>query len=816
MSCCTRRFFLACSLAWLLLVCAAHAQSLSSQTIAFLPISDRPVTSAPFQVVAIASSNLPVTLTVAGPATIDDRRLLTLAAPGQVTITATQPGNTQYAAATAQLSFNVTQAASAITWQPPTVITYGTPLTAAMLNATATATPMVSPASDAAVLSSQLGTSQLAPGAAIPYPATSTLFRYEGSTMEPSPYPIDGGGYIPTGSMPPLGIDYRVAFTCDCQQFEFVIQSRSSAYRVWVDGGYTSLDAVTPSDNYPTANYVLVQFPDKRQRQVKVALGGAPPFFGVVTTGADTISAPQVPVGERVIVFGDSWTAPTILQALLPPLQDGISGSGYGEFLGEFFNWDYWVSGVGGEGYTNPGTDANGATFPARLLTDVCPFTPKAVILMGSTNDGGSTEATTQAAVTTSLNELQNCLNGAPVYLYGPQQPAPPVSQALAAATPAYNFTHFVDMAAQNWIYGNPLSSDVGNAYLYLAGHPTPLGHNFLAEKIAYDLVTTYPALLPQPYSLMLPTPAAGTFTYSAAAGALLPPGSTTLSATFDPSDTINYAQQTQQATIVVNKASSTTILSPQTQNGVATVGVTVQPQIGGTPTGSVVVSENGAALATLSLSNGAASYSSSFLAPGAHALSFTYGGDTNFTGSNASTPLVVPIAPFDFTVTGTPSTLTIANGGQVSVSLLITPDSGTAANLQLACTGLPNNATCAFANGSTLAVSGSPVITNVIIQTRTTTTASNHPQAPGGRHEGGGIAICGVLGAGLLSLGRKRRHSLWTSCLAASTLLAFAIVSATGCGGQSKPQTYTVQMQLTDTASATITHASTVTLTIL
>jgi hypothetical protein len=65
--------------------------------------------------------------------------LLTVTGAGLVTVTASQAGDTRYAAATPIVqSFTVAKATLVITWATPAAIIYGTPLSATQLNATAT------------------------------------------------------------------------------------------------------------------------------------------------------------------------------------------------------------------------------------------------------------------------------------------------------------------------------------------------------------------------------------------------------------------------------------------------------------------------------------------------------------------------------------------------------------------------------------------------------------------------------------------------------------------------------------------------------
>jgi hypothetical protein len=84
----------------------------TSQTVTFPAVAPRVYGSAPFAVTASSSlgSGYPVTITVqSGPAVINGS-IVTITGAGTVNLLATQPGNAQYAAATATQSFQVTPA----------------------------------------------------------------------------------------------------------------------------------------------------------------------------------------------------------------------------------------------------------------------------------------------------------------------------------------------------------------------------------------------------------------------------------------------------------------------------------------------------------------------------------------------------------------------------------------------------------------------------------------------------------------------------------------------------------------------------------
>jgi hypothetical protein len=234
-------------LALLCLAAPPASWAQTSQTIRLYPVPPQVVGNAPFQIIALDTSGLPLTLTVSGPATIY-RRALTLTGPGTVTITATQAGNGSYAPATAQESFLVNPAQPVVAWTPPTTLVYGTPLDTTILTAVAEAVPMVNATADVSTLTSQLDISAVTGSSTPNTPDTDPDLRFEGSLMAPSPIPNDKSGLIEDGSVTPHSDSYRIEFTCNCQQFEWVMQSRQSTYRLWVDGQWTTSGEVSPDD----------------------------------------------------------------------------------------------------------------------------------------------------------------------------------------------------------------------------------------------------------------------------------------------------------------------------------------------------------------------------------------------------------------------------------------------------------------------------------------------------------------------------------------------------------------------------------------
>jgi hypothetical protein len=99
----------------------------SSQTITFAAPSSVAVGSAPFNLQATASSGLPVTFaSTTTPVCTVSGAIVSLVAPGTCSITATQPGNTSFAAAAPVVqSFIVTTGSQAITFAAPASVAAG-------------------------------------------------------------------------------------------------------------------------------------------------------------------------------------------------------------------------------------------------------------------------------------------------------------------------------------------------------------------------------------------------------------------------------------------------------------------------------------------------------------------------------------------------------------------------------------------------------------------------------------------------------------------------------------------------------------------
>src|SRR5262249_32450105 len=126
------------------------------------------------------------------------------------------------------------------------------------------------------------------------------------------------------------------------------------------------------------------------------------------------------------------------------------------------------------------------------------------------------------------------------------------------------------------------------------------------------------------------------TYTFTAAdAGVHAFSGSTLYTAgvqSLTATDTETASITGSQLGITVNQATPTTAItssaSTSTYGQSVTFTATVTPQYTGTPTGTVTFTVNSTPVATIALSGGIASFSTTMLPAGVHSISATYNGD--------------------------------------------------------------------------------------------------------------------------------------------------------------------------------------------
>jgi hypothetical protein len=180
-----------------------------------------------------------------------------------------------------------------------------------------------------------------------------------------------------------------------------------------------------------------------------------------------------------------------------------------------------------------------------------------------------------------------------------------------------------------------------------------------------------------------------GSFTYSPAAGTVLPAGQRTLSVTFTPTDAVNYTTATASVSLVVNLVTPTLTLTPSATSITTTQTLTVTVAVSGgngspTPTGSVTLA-GGSYNAQQTLVAGSATFTlaAGTLSVGGDTLTAAYAPDSSsaigYVPSAQSVVVTVttPAGSSTPTVTLTPSATTITDQQSVSVTVSVSGGSG-------------------------------------------------------------------------------------------------------------------------------------------
>jgi hypothetical protein len=230
-----------------------------------------------------------------------------------------------------------------------------------------------------------------------------------------------------------------------------------------------------------------------------------------------------------------------------------------------------------------------------------------------------------------------------------------------------------------------------------------------------------------------------------------------------------------------------------------------------GTPTGAVTFSDGTTKLGTGTLnSSGAATYSTSTLAVGAHSITAAYGGDTNFAASTSSAVTVtVSAAVSSFSLSLSPASGSTTQGGTATSKITITPSGGFNGQVSFACSGLPVYSTCSFSPATVTPSGSAAVSTTLMLATNVATTSIRGPYQRGRPPVGGetslGLVLLGL--SGLVSQRRKWNSVSWRTLLSVLLLAVMAaVVVACGGGGSSGGGTTTSTTTPAGTSTVTVT----------
>jgi Bacterial Ig-like domain (group 3)/FG-GAP-like repeat len=299
------------------------------------------------------------------------------------------------------------------------------------------------------------------------------------------------------------------------------------------------------------------------------------------------------------------------------------------------------------------------------------------------------------------------------------------------------------------------------------------------------------------------------------------------------------YAPSQSAGTVLNILPSQTTTIQLTITPNPATVGqaVTLRATLTGsygTPVGSVTFIDSGQNLASVTLVNGVASFTTSTLAVGSHSIQVSYPG--NYVGqSQTSAPTTLTITgASDFSLSLSSPTATVTHGSAASTTISLTPLNGFSAATSLTCTGAPTDSTCSISSPS-VTPAGAAATATLTLQT-SVQSASMTPRRSLLNPGASTPIVAGTLPLGLLALlsacrRRVRSHTARPphlmcggSLLLVVSLLA-CLVSVVACGGSTGPsgsagpQTLyptagTYPLTVTATSGAT-SHTATFTVTI-
>ena len=318
-----------------------------------------------------------------------------------------------------------------------------------------------------------------------------------------------------------------------------------------------------------------------------------------------------------------------------------------------------------------------------------------------------------------------------------------------------------------------------------------------------------------------------------------LPAGNTQIIATYNGD--ANYQSSFGATTQTITEIASATTVSTSNasvQSGASVIlTASVKGSSGGpAPTGTVQfsASPNASGPGTsvgqpVALTNGQASLTTTAIPGGTQFVFATYSGDTNYSGSTASTAEVVTGAA-SFSMAANPSTVTVSSpGGSASASIMLTAQGGYSGTVQLtgaSCAGLPSETTCSF-NPSTITLNSSTTTatTNVTFQTTAASRVAPFGDGPSntllsfprGVAWTIGFAVAGTVGFLLLGFALPRRRGVILVALTVVALTMFASCGGGGGGGggNTNPGTPQGSRTITITASSNVTPAPTATVTL-
>jgi N-acetylneuraminic acid mutarotase len=313
-----------------------------------------------------------------------------------------------------------------------------------------------------------------------------------------------------------------------------------------------------------------------------------------------------------------------------------------------------------------------------------------------------------------SLNDLwEYDLAGSPPV----RPPSPAPTPAFSPAAGSYNSAQTVTISDQTAgatiYYTTNGTTPNANSPIYSAPIPVPTSETVEAVSVASgDAVSATAAAT---YTINLPAVATPAFNPSAG--------------TYSSTQTVTISDTTAGATIYYTTNGSTPTVSSTVYSGAITV----------------PASETIEAIAVAS----------------------------GFANSSVASATYTIILPITFSLSTSPSSLTVNSGSQGSVTLTVTPQNGFSSIVNFGCTGLPGGATCSF-SPTTVAPSGGAVTTQVIFVVSGQAAIQRRDPRP--------FVPTAALALAACLIGWKKRRRCLQLILLAAAFVSLGLISA--CGG--------------------------------
>lgn len=299
---------------------------------------------------------------------------------------------------------------------------------------------------------------------------------------------------------------------------------------------------------------------------------------------------------------------------------------------------------------------------------------------------------------------------------------------------------------------------------------------------------------------------------------AALPIGAQSVTAVYQ-GDASDAGSTSAAVTVTVTAFSTQTVLSASTTTTASNQPVVLQAIVvsaSGKPvTGPVTFLNGTATLGTVNVDANSSASLTIALISGTDTITAHYSGDTDDSASTSSAVTIKVAQASDFSVTLSPSSLTIPTGNYANVTIALQSLNGFTDNMALGCSSLPASVTCNFSSTTpALSANGHD---SILLTVDTNSPLASGSQARNQSPLSGGSGILAAFlfpGTGLfgLALWRFRRRTGVLKLLALFAVLTGATLAMNGCGGLSlnsaSAGTYTIQVTATGTKS-NVTHVA-------